>query len=596
MINKDLKNALSNPFLFDFDILKLQNLSTKFSELDRSKINFKKKINISVSSDYTTNFIIEILPLFLGNRNIDSKIYQSEYGTLTYFVRDLNNDFWKKICDLFILIPSYNKLMFLPQTTDNINSIKNNAYKDAEIWLKMWKKINKPIIQSTFDPPFYSNLGDVDGTQFGGYAHYIRLVNSILIENLPPHINLIDIENLIIKNNEIDWQDHRLYNLAKQPFSMNTIPSLANSISSAVAGIFGMARKVIVLDLDNTIWGGVVGDDGLRGIKLGNDSPEGEAFTNFQYYLKKLSQKGIILCVCSKNDKKIAQEPFIKHNDMILKLDDIAVFIANFDDKPKNIKRISKSLNLGLDSFVFIDDSPIECEFVKKELPEIMVINLSEDPSEFIKKLELITPFYFKNITEEDINRSLSYKKISILKEQESTATNLEEFLKELKPKIFFEKINKSNSERSSQLIAKTNQFKFNSNLYSPKELLGIKNRLIPIRFKDKLQNYGIIGVLIYKIDRKLKSLNIENWVMSCRVFSRRIEHYILNHLIKISNKNKCDMIGFNFEKTKKNLYLQNFLTEIGIKLNKNKDYYGVKVNKIIIKKKSYILHNKIHS
>ena len=589
MIEEELKNALSNPLLLNVDILKLQHLSMKFSQIDKSEINFKKKINISVSSDYTTNFLIEILPLFLGNRNIDSKIYQSDYGSLTYLVRDLNNDFWKKICDIFILIPSSSKLMFLPEVTDSIDKIKDNARKEAEIWLEMWNRIKKTIIQSTFDPPFYTNLGNVDGIQFGGYTHYIRLVNAILIENLPPHVNLIDIESLIIKNKEIDWQDHRLYNLAKQPFSMNTIPVLANSISSSIAGVLGMARKVIVVDLDNTIWGGIIGDDGLDGIKLGNDTPEGEAFINFQNYLKKLSNKGIILCVCSKNDHKIAQEPFTKHSDMTLKLDDIAVFIANFNDKPSNIRKISETINLGLDSFAFIDDSPVECELVKKELPEVLVINLTDDPSEFIKKIELISPFYFKNITKEDIDRNISYKKISIIKNQSLEATNLEEFLKELKPEIFFEKLDKNNIERSSQLIAKTNQFKFNSNLYSSTELLEIKNQVVSVvRFKDKIQNYGIISVLIYRIDNKLKTLNIENWVMSCRVFSRQIEHYVVNHLVQKSIENQCNMISFKFEKTKKNLYLQTFLQEIGVKLNKNEGFYHIEINNITNKIKNY--------
>jgi FkbH-like protein len=293
--------------------------------------------------------------------------------------------------------------------------------------------------------------------------------------------------------------------------------------------------------------------------------------------------------VCSKNDHKIAQEPFIKHTDMTLKLDDITVFIANFNDKPSNIRKISEIINLGLDSFVFIDDSPVECELVKKELPEVLVINLTDDPSEFIKKIELISPFYFKNITEEDINRNISYKKISIIKNQRLESTNLEKFLKELKPEIFFEKLDKKNIERSSQLIAKTNQFKFNSNLYSSTELLEIKNKMVSIiRFKDKIQNYGIISVLIFRIDNKSKTLNIENWVMSCRVFSRQIEHYVLNYLVQKAIENQCNMIGFKFEKTKKNLYLQTFLQEIGVKLNKNEGFYHIKLNNITNKIKNY--------
>ena len=589
MIDKELNQVLQNPSIGQIDIFQLKNLAMKFEKLNKSKIQFKKKINISISSTYTTNYLAEILPLFFANRNIKSNIYQSNYGSLAYHIHDLNNNFWKRKTDIFILIPSFRNLKFLPNINDTVNEIKENAKKDARIWIKMWNKIEKPIIQSLFDPPLFSNLGEMDGIKFGGYLHYIRLVNSLLSENVPSHVNLIDIEYLITKNKGSDWQDHRLYNLAKQPFSMETIPFFANSLSSIAAGICGLARKVIVLDLDNTIWGGVIGDDGLEGIKLGNDHPEGEAFLNFQYYLKKLSEKGIILCVCSKNDEKIAKEVFKKHKDMVLSLDNIAVFVANFYDKLSNIKKISRILNLNLDSFIFVDDSKIECKLIKDKLPEVLVINLNEDPSEFIKKIELISPFYFKNITKEDLNRSSSYKKISLPKNNVSSVEDLEKFLKNLNPEILIEQLNKNNIERSSQLIAKTNQFKFNSNLYTPKQLLKIKNKVMPIRFKDKIQNYGIISVLIYMIDSNKKILNIDNWVMSCRVFSRRIEHLLLNHLIQQSTKKGCNSISFNFEITKRNLYLRNFLQEIGLKIEKNKQKYKLKINEIKIKKKNYI-------
>ena len=180
---------------------------------------------------------------------------------------------------------------------------------------------------------------------------------------------MVDVESLIFKNKYSSWDDSRLFFLAKQPFSMETIPHLANSICGKILGVLGLSKKVIVLDLDNTLWGGIAGDDGLDGINLDVNSPIGEAYLEFQKYLKGLSNNGIILCINSKNDSKIVEEIFKKHNQIILKLEDFTIIKTNFDDKVKNIKEISKALNLGLESFVFVDDSKIECALVKKKLP-----------------------------------------------------------------------------------------------------------------------------------------------------------------------------------------------------------------------------------
>jgi len=371
---------------------------------------------------------------------------------------------------------------------------------------------------------------------------------------------------------------------------MNALPFLAKDISSCISGILGLSKKVIILDLDNTLWGGVIGDDGLNGIILGEETPLGQSFSNFQTYLKSLSQKGILLCVCSKNDPKIAKEVFFKHKHMNLKLEDITLFVANYENKAQNIKNISKTLNLNLDSFIFLDDSKIECELIAKELPDVMVLNMDDDPSEFVEKIESVAPFYFKNITKEDFNRINSYKSINLLNEEKSKNKNIDDFLKNLKPKIILDKINNNNCDRSAQLLSKTNQFRLNSKIFSSKNLLLKKKNCIVISFEDKFQNYGIISIIVYDHNIKTKTLNIENWVMSCRVFSRRIENYMIDYLINKLKEDKFKFIAFRFEITNKNLYLQNFIEKIGIKLKINKDNYLVNTNKILNNKKNYII------
>ncbi len=589
MNRKKLNNKIFNSELINFNISKLQKLSHISSHFKIDKLDLRKKIHISVSSDYTSDYWCQILKLFLLNKKIQPEIFQSEFGSLKFNVRNLKSTIWKQKPDFFILIPSSENLSFRPNINDDRKIIKIKASQDAQLWLNLWSKIDKKIVQTTFDPPFYPGLSNEDGIRYGGYLHYIRLVNSILIENLPSHVNLIDIENLLLRNSEANWQDNRMYSLTKQPFSMSTIPSLAKSISNNIIHSLGISKKVIVIDLDNTIWGGIIGDDGIKGIVLGDETPDGESFVRFQKYLKKLSENGLILCVCSKNDEKIAKEVFRKHKSMVLKLDDISIFVANYNDKASNIKKISKTLNLGLESFVFIDDSKIECSIVKKELPEVSVVNVSDDPSEFIKMIESFNLFNFRNVTTEDINRVHSYKKISELNLKKSSSSNLEKFLKELKPTISIEKVSNTNVTRGSQLIAKTNQFKFNSKTYSEKELINLKKQVLLINFKDSIQNYGIISSLVFNIDKKKNLLEIKNWVMSCRVFSRRIENFIFNYLMDRAKKNNCNTLCFNFEITKKNTYVQNFLRDLGFKIIKNIGRYSIDVNDVKHSKKDYI-------
>ena len=414
MKEKDIINKIKNPFLYKNDYLEIQSLNTDYAniKIKNKKINFKKNIKVLISSDYTMSYLTECLPIFFANKNINVDIEQKEFGSLNFLSKDCKNNFWKKNNNFFVLIPSSNNLN-LPLVNDKIDTIKKKAEQDAKIWLKLWGSIKKNIVQTTFEPTIYPNLGEVDATKYGGYLHYIRLVNTLLCEKKPSNVYLIDIENLVFRNSNANWTDARMFNLTKQPFSMETIPILSHHISNAISGMLGMSKKVIIADLDNTIWGGIIGDDGNDNIILGPDTAAGEAFQNFQIYLKKLTQKGIILCVCSKNDEKIAKDAFLKNKNMILKLEDITVFKSNYLDKATNIKNISSILNLALDSFVFVDDSKFECEMVKKNLPEVLTINLSDDPSDFIKLVDQTSAFYFNNVTKEDISRTSNYKTIT---------------------------------------------------------------------------------------------------------------------------------------------------------------------------------------
>lgn len=581
--------------LSELDISSLQNLSNQLDD-KKNKYVFKRKIKISISSNYTTNFISKILKLLLINKKIFPEIIESEFDSLKFDTIDFTRKIWKSNSDFLFFMPSYLNLLHTPKIYDDKKTILKNAKKEVNFWKKVWKQTDKTIIQTTYDPPFYSSLGYDDSVKYGGLHHYIRLVNSLLIDSAPSNLSFIDIESLLINNKESSWKDSRMFYFAKQPFNMEIIPALTKAITSRIEGDLGISKKVIVSDLDNTLWGGVLGDDGKYGIICNNSSPDGEAYFNFQKYLKKLSTQGIVLTICSKNDEKFVKEVFKDNKNLALKYDDFSVIKANYDDKAKNIKEIAKILNLNLDSFVFIDDSKIECALVRKILPQVQVINLdSSEPSNYINKIESYNLFNFKNITKEDLNRIESYKKIKKYEDSKTSSSNIEDFLSDLKPKLELNKINSKSVTRSNQLLGKTNQFKFNSTILSEKELLKIKDRTIVLSFQDKFQNYGIIGLLIYELNKKNKTFLLKNWVMSCRVFSRRIEDFIIDFLIKIAKKNKCKNLEFNFTISPKNIYLQNFLKQLNLKISDRKNKYLIKISDIKNTKKSFIkLYNNL--
>ena len=579
-ILKENENSIENIQLF----------SSIYNKINKEKIEKKKKIKISIISDFNVSYLKEILPLFLIDKLIEAEVVEADFGTLSFKIRNPNDSFWNTEADILICIPSFRELSF-DYSFKNMqdNQRKVNIRNDAEIFLNFWKKYNKPIIHFLFDLPPVPFLSYQDSTQIGGHTQYINEVNSFLVNNTPNNVNLVDIEHLRKNIQNFKWHDSRMYNLIRQPFSMEALTVYAKYITAQVQGILGLSKKVIITDLDNTLWGGVIGDDGIDGIELSRDNFEAEGFVEFQKYLKKISDLGILLCVCSKNNETIAKEVFKKHKEMILELGDISLFVANFNDKASNIKKISETLNLGLDSFIFVDDSKVECELVKQKLPEVLTVNLSGDSSTFASQIEKELPFYFKNLSEEDLNRKKSYKNIAKIKEIQNNTSNIEEFLKNLETKVLFEKVANDNIGRISQLISKTNQFKFNSKSYSPNEILNLKNTVLAVRLIDKIQNYGIISSLVYDFNLKSKSLIIKNWTMSCRVFSRRLEYFIMKKIIDLAKKNNCNLLSFDFSFTEKNIYLQNFLKDLKINLQKNTKEYNIEINKLDILNNLYI-------
>lgn len=574
-------------------IIKSLNLLKKIDK--KKKI---KKIKVTIISSYTTDYLSENIKLLALNKGIKIDLYNAPFGSLKFFINDPENKIWNNNSDFYFVIPSLEILEFIQKPNNNKKMFNSNIKKEINSFLNKISRVNKkPIIFCSIPYPLSTALGISDSTHIEGNSTYIKQFNSAIFLEKITNLHFIDMDLICAKFKDAFCNDRRLFFLGKQPFNFKTTIYLSQHFINIIIGIMGMSKKVLITDLDNTLWGDIVGDVGYDNVQISNSDPKGEAFIFFQQYLKNLSINGILLCVCSKNEKKIALEPFDKNKNMLLKKNDFSIIKANYNDKATNIKEISKEINLPLESFVFVDDNKIECEQVKLGCPGIDVVHLGEDPTTFVERVENEAFFYFGNLTKDDKNRVKNYKSIININkkfaQKNQTNNNIESFLSSLKTKINLVKISKNNVERCHQLLSKTNQFKVNSNVINPKKLLSNSHENLVVSLSDKFQSYGIISFLFYKINVKTRTLEINNWVMSCRVFSRRVEYFIIEYLLKKVLKNKIKFVSFNLEITKKNVYLINFFNELfNTDLKKNNSYI-FSVDKLNLKLNKYIKYQK---
>ena len=391
-----------------------------------------------------------------------------------------------------------------------------------------------------------------------------------------PHCHLLDIEFLANRIGLDQFHSDKLWAMGKYPCHTSHMPKIAEAIYNVTRAKLGQMKKVLVLDLDNTLWGGVIGDDGVGGIALGS-SVEGDAFRSFQYYLKSLKEKGFLLTVCSKNDFANAVLPFREHPEMVLKEEDITLFIANWEPKSSNIRSISDTLNLGLDSFVFIDDSPFERNEVRSALPEVFTPELSDDPSEYISILDRANFLENLSFTETDRRRSEKYKDEAKRQLVKNTAANIDDYLKGLEMKCTIESVNDRNIERASQLILRSNQFNLRTQRLSRAFLESIRGNqnfeTFCFSLSDRFGDYGLISVVVAEVSGR--ELLIREFVMSCRVLKRGMEAVIFNQLLQRAKARKLEGVRGDFIPSPKNKLVENLFSEYAFEKDPGRKEYS---------------------
>ncbi len=580
------KKHLTYPYDFN-SILRSKKLIKE--DLLKNKNLIEKKIAILGGS--TIGEIKFFLELFLLKVGIKPIIYESNYNQ--YFEESVFENknlanFKPDAIYIHTTIENINKfpeVQFTKEMSDNLLNSELSKYKN--IWAKLYESYNCIIIQNNFEFPQFRPLGNLDSSHSSGKTLFINRINHCFSEASTKYDYLYvnDINYLSSLVGVENWKDNSKYFLYKYAISFQFIPLLCDNISSILGSIFGLTKKNIVLDLDNTLWGGIIGDEGVDNINLGKDDALGESFALFQSYINELNQRGVLISIASKNEKNIAKKGLDK-KESILKYSSFISSYINWERKDLNIIKMAKKLNLSLDSFVFIDDNPVERNLVEVNLPEINVLE-ANNPEEFLVSLDRSGYFEPTEISDEDFNRSISYRSNIKIEDNKKLKIDYNDFLLSLKMKSKIKVIEKSDIKRITQLINKTNQFNLTTQRVIQSDIEKICNSAQYISISgqliDKYNDHGLVSVIISNLVNSI--LDIKIWVMSCRVFNRQLEFAMFENLLNQCKIRNIKKINSTYKKTEKNSIVENFYETLGFeKINgdKNTSRWSFSINKDI--------------
>ena len=533
------------------------------------------KKRIAVLGGSTTNELVDQLELFLLNYGIKAEFYQSEYGKYWEDALFGNNELDHFGPDVIYIFTNWRNISRFPAPCNSLSEVEEMLEDEYKKFCQMWQAIEQkfqcPIIQNNFERPDYRLLGNMDIYDYRGRSNFLHCLNSKLYDYAASHkgFYINDIEYLSSDYGITAWNDTKYWNLYKYAMPLDAIPSVAKSVACIIKSIYGKNKKLLALDLDNTLWGGIIGEDGVNNIEIGVETASGQIYSEFQTYCKSLKGIGVVLAVNSKNEIGNAVEG-LNHPDGILKPDDFVSIKANWEPKSVNMAAISEELSLGMDSFVFVDDSPSERAIVVQLSKGISVVN-ADSVDDFIRILDHSAYFEVTSLSTEDMSKTEMYHaKAEVYKLQEKYES-YDDFLESLDMRAQIGHFDKSNISRIAQLTNKSNQFNLTTLRLSEEEIsqMAESNHYICLygRLIDKFTDNGIVSAVI--AEKIQKSLHIRLWLMSCRVLKRDMESVMMNNLMEAAKEAGAEeIIGYYFP-TKKNGMVSDFYTQYGFDLLK---------------------------
>lgn len=564
-----------------------------FKELKRNlkiDVNTFPTLKISVLGDSATQFLATSIKGMGIENGYNIDLFEAEYNQIERQVYDSSSELFQHRAKYNIFFQSTHKLLE-KYSMMSIEEQSNLADERLEMIRYICENIEGYII--------YYNYPEIDNMVFGSYSnkvsssfiYQVRKMNFELMNLAKEYKNLFICDLSGIQNTYgRNWLfDSTIYVSTEMLLSIESLPIIASRTLDIINSIEGKFKKCIILDLDNTLWGGVVGDDGWENIQIGHGLGIGKAFSEFQEWIKALKNRGIIVCVCSKNDEDKAKEPFEKNPEMVLKLDDISVFIANWDNKADNIRSIQRILNIGFDSMVFIDDNPFERNLVRENVPGVIVPELPQDPGDYLEYLYSLNLFETASYSNADKDRTKQYQNEAKRVATAKRFTNEADFLKSLNMISKVTGFTSFNIPRVAQLTQRSNQFNLRTIRYSEDQITKIEKdpnkKGFAFTLEDKFGDNGLIAVVI--LDKKdHNTLFIDTWLMSCRVLKRGMENFTLNQLVTWAHNNGYKKIIGEYIPTQKNGMVRNHYENLGFKRTKEdtSDLYELDVESYIDK------------
>ena len=530
-----------------------------------------RQARLAVLGSYTTTQFSHLLWLAAMRLGIALDTYESPYGQYRQEVLNGAGAMYAVKPD-FVLFAVHEGELALPEYTDSPEAAVS---AEVERWVSLWNVVaansNARVIQHNFAIAAEGPFGHLAARLRGSRHALAQSVNAALGAQAGPAASIVDCDRLASDFGKRNWFDPRYWHMSKQAIALSALPLLARHTAAVLAADMGLSRKCLVLDLDNTLWGGIIGEDGLSGIRLGG-TPEGEAYAAFQEYVLKLKNRGVIIAVCSKNNDADAREPFEKHPEMRIRLNDIAWFAASWSTKPECLRAIAEGLGIGLDSLVFVDDNPAERQAVRQALPEVDVITLPDNPAGYIRALADYLMFETSWFTQEDAQRSVQYQVRQQIASSSAAAASLEEFYQNLDMRASISPFNELDMPRIAQLIGKSNQFNLTTRRHTLPQLNALREDAAALHFTlrlvDRFADHGLVGVMIAVQNGPV--LDIDTWLMSCRVIGRTVEAEMLQFLCAQAQSRNCTAIQGTYIPTAKNAMAKEIFAKFGFELVDN--------------------------
>jgi len=545
-----------------------------FAQLKRklkSPVEGLKPIKLAVLGDSATQFIVQAIKGMGIEYSMNIIVFEADFNQIDQQIFDPESELYRFDADIVLIFESTHKL--LQKYNKKSPTVRNHFAEDS---IAHTQQLIAAIQNKTNAKILFCNYTEEDDRVFGQYANKVeesfgwqlRKLNFLLqdLSLQQPNLYICDLSTIQNTIGRERFWSPSIYTNTEMTVSIDALPYFAQSVVLIISAFQGMFKKCVILDLDNTVWGGVIGDDGLENIQIGQLGI-GKAFTEFQYWIKKLQQRGIIVAVCSKNTEQIAKEPFEKHPDMVLKLEDIAVFIANWENKADNIRKIQKILNIGFDSMVFLDDNPFERNIVRENIPGITVPELPEDPALYLDYLYNLNLFETVSYSGEDAKRTQQYQKEAERVVFQESFTNENDFLKSLNMVSETKPFDNFTIPRIAQLSQRSNQFNLRTIRYTEEDVKRVaqsdKYFTLSFTLEDKFGDNGLICAIILE-KRDNKTLFIDTWFMSCRVLKRGMEAYTLNSIVELARANGYDRIIGEYIPTSKNELVKDHYKNLG--------------------------------